>query len=86
MVIENYLTDIRGAFSPIQMQMNLANHSVLYNELKPSPNLQKYIYSYWVGPSLNEHSINNNKIPKDEIVVPDGCIDLLLGTDKDGAS
>lgn len=74
------------SFSPTQMQMNLINHIGLYREFKPADNLRKYIYCYWVTPLPTAILTNQIIIPRNEIVIPDGCIDLLLGTAKDGKS
>lgn len=73
-------------YSPIQMQMDSANYTRLYAQFKPAENLRKYIYCYWAAPLLKDISMNQIAMPKDELVIPDGCIDLLLGTDKDGNS
>jgi len=48
--------------------------------------LRKYIYCYWVTPLPIDIQTNQMIIPKDDIVIHDGCIDLLLGTTKDGKS
>lgn len=74
------------SFNPVQMQSDLINISGLYAEFKPSENLRKYICCYWVSPLLSDASINQVETQNREIVIPDGCIDLLFGTDKDGKS
>lgn len=74
-------------FKPVQMQSNVMNsHGGLYLEFKPVENLKKYICCYWVSPLLTDASINHMDLPKREIVIPDGCIDLLFGIDKNGDS
>jgi len=71
-------------FSPIQMQSNLISEIGLYTEFKPPENLRKYICCYWVAPSLIDSSIIDTELQYHENVIPDGCIDLLFGTDKYG--
>jgi AraC-like DNA-binding protein len=66
------------------MQIDSINHTGLYTEFKPTENLRKYIYCYWATPLPTDILTNQIIIPKEEIVIPDGCIDLLLRTDKGG--
>ncbi len=74
-------------FKPVQMQSNIVNsHGGLYLEFKPAENLKKYICCYWVSPLLTDTSIYKIDLLKSEIVIPDGCIDILFGTDKNGDS
>ncbi len=74
------------SFRPTQMKMNSINHTGLYREFKPTENLRKYIYCYWTTHFPTDILRGQIIIPKDEIVIPDGCIDLILGTDRDGKS
>jgi len=73
-------------FNPIQIQSNLTSTYGVYTEFKPAENLRKYIYCYWTSPLLDTTLFNELKVQRKEFVIPDGCIDVLFGTDKNGDS
>jgi AraC-like DNA-binding protein len=74
------------SFTPVQMQCNPTSTSGAYREFRPSKNLSKYIHCYWAAASPVDNPVNNTGIREPEIIVPDGCTDMLLGTDKEGNS
>lgn len=79
------MTDVN--YIPVQMQYNMENpNDKLYLEFKPAENLRRYICCYWVSPLFKDMSIDGRILPKKEIVMPDGCIDVLFGIDKNGNS
>ncbi len=78
MVIE--MTKIN--FQPVQMNTDyISSHGKLYYEFMPAEGLRKYICCYWVSPIIKDDRINQMKLLQRETVVPDGCIDVLFGTD-----
>jgi len=77
---------INMLFNPIQMQSSIADFYGVYTEFKPAENLRKYIYCYWISPLLSETSIEKAEMQSEELVIPDGCIDMIFGTDKSGKS
>lgn len=72
-------------FEPIEIESNFINsYGKLYLEFMPSENLRKYICCYWVSPRFKNVGLNHMSLLQSEIIVPDGCIDVLFGTDKYG--
>lgn len=72
-------------FKPVQIKPNfISSYSKLYIEFMPAENLKKYICCYWISPMIKDAGFNHMNQLESEMVVPDGCIDVLFGTDKDG--
>lgn len=67
------------AFNPVQIQSNLMSNYCRYTNFRPAEILRKYIFCYWILPSANRKLMDLSKMPREEIVVPDGCIDILFG-------
>lgn len=67
-------------YKPIQMiQFHRDGFGEAYLEFEPAQHLRRYIYCYWTSPA----SVESNFV---ERLVPDGCTELLFGTDKAGNS
>jgi len=74
-------------FEPVQIKPSLIiSASKLYIEFMPVESLKKYICCYWVSPIIKDIRLNHINQMQSEIVVPDGCMDVLFGTDKYGDS
>lgn len=72
-------------FKPVQIKPSfISSSSKLYREFMPDENLKNYIYCYWVSPIVKDVLLNHMNLMQSEIVVPDGCIDVLFSTDKYG--
>jgi AraC-like DNA-binding protein len=72
-------------FKPVQIKTNsISSKGKLYLEFMPAESLRKYICCYWISPIIEDAGYNPMNLTQSEIVVPDGCIDVLFGTDKHG--
>ena len=72
-------------FEPVQIKPSLISScSKLYIEFMPTESLKNYIYCYWVSPIVKDVWLNHMNQMQSEIVLPDGCIDVLFSTDKYG--
>lgn len=69
-------------FSPTQIKNAFSENKKLYMEFAPDFKLKPYIFCYWMSPI--ELSNDNIKIPdlNNELIVPDGCIDILFRINK----
>ncbi len=65
-------------FSPTQIKNDFSKNRKLFMEFAPCCRLRQYIYCYWISPV--DLSSENNKKPdiNNELVIPDGCIDILF--------
>ncbi len=71
-------------YRPVQVYSAMMNTAGLYAEYKPAEILRKYIYCYWVTYRQNNIKSNIEKNNNREMIAPDGCIDILFGSDADG--
>lgn len=72
-------------FEPVQIKPSyISSYNKLYLEFMPAESLKKYIYCYWVSPLFKYAGLNHTDLLQGETVVPDGCIDVLFGTDRNG--
>lgn len=53
-----------------------------YVRYKPSTYLSKFIYCYWASPSDSNNIQIDLQTPKDEFIVPDGCLDIVFTINK----
>jgi len=69
-------------FSPTQIKNDFSRNGKLYMEFTPDDNLKPYIFCYWISPvELSNSNIEIQNI-SNELIVPDGCIDILFRLDK----
>ncbi len=71
-------------FKPVQVHSVMMNTAGMYVEYKPVEILRRYIYCYWVSYRHNNIELNIEHSSKNEMIAPDGCIDVLIGADVDG--
>lgn len=69
-------------FSPTQIKNDFSKNKKLYMEFAPDCKLKPYIFCYWVSPvELSNESIKILEL-NNELIVPDGCIDILFRINK----
>lgn len=66
-------------FDPVQIQSNLTSNYGVYISFRPAEILRKYICCYWISPFVDTKIMDLTEVQEKEIVVPDGCIDILFG-------
>lgn len=72
-------------FRPVQLKPAISStRGGLYVEFRPAPCLRKYIYCYWMSPFVERIAVEPSGVPQSELVLPDGCMDLLFSTDREG--
>lgn len=70
-------------FLPTQIQNDFSGNRKLYLEFAPDYRLRSYIVCYWISPAeLGSHNIIIQQKVNDELIVPDGCIDILFRIDR----
>lgn len=72
------ILDSNILFSPTQIKNDFSRNRKLYMEFAPDHQLKSYIFCYWVSPvDLSNDNIKLQDL-SNELIVPDGCIDILL--------
>ncbi|WP_052409887.1 helix-turn-helix domain-containing protein [Paenibacillus durus] len=69
-------------YIPVQAHSPYMSISGRYCEWKPSHKLRKYIYCYWVSPFTNHPKPECQLTDNIEMIVPDGCIDMVFRIDR----
>jgi AraC-like DNA-binding protein len=70
-------------FSPTQIKKAFNGNRKIYMEFAPDYNLKPYIFCYWISPfELGRHNILIEQKENKELIVPDGCIDILFRIDR----
>lgn len=76
------ILDSNTLFSPTQIKNDFSRNRKLYMEFSPDYKLKPYIFCYWISPvELSNENIKIQNI-SNELIVPDGCIDILFRVDK----
>lgn len=76
------LLDSNTLFSPTQIKNDFSKNRKLYMEFAPDNQLKSHIFCYWISPvDLSKDNIKLQDL-NNELIVPDGCIDILFRMDK----
>ena len=69
-----------SSFVPVQADSANLSCPERYREWKPTPELRKFIFCYWH--TVQVGSSEKNGADSTEVIVPDGCMDLIFRLDR----
>ncbi len=71
-----------AAFRPVSMA-TFVKDARLYAEYRPCPELAQAVQSYWVSPALGWDAALCGAATREEIIIPDGCMDIICEIDRE---